>query len=722
MKNCELRIWMNAHPTSYEWKFFHWLLFIGFFSSFFLASGVSAQQIHIATVRPDEAAPGMNVVLEILSVNDNFKPFGLDGLDSKSQIVLVHPLDSNRVVFGPIEVSWDGRVLQVPAFILPNAAPGTVPFYIQSLIPGRISDTIPFAIVQAQHLGMITGNRIIGAGFGALSPDNTLVVDSFVAANATIQFSTAKPDTMPGNPRFLPVVILSKGSVRLTNTSISVDADSLDGGPGGGGGGHGFPGSGGAGFTGGGSSSDATLSNIGSAANATYGAGGAGGACASGVVGGGSEQGDQGGGGGTGAPYGTSGAAGVGALNSLPGGFGGGSGGGETSGPYVEYGGGGGGFGMPGKGGGPSDNGGNANDGRFLVPFAGGSGGGSGNSVDNGDGTLGGSGGGGGGALEIVAFDSIICNSSTISAQGDSGTSGVGIAAGGGGGSGGAIYLASPTGIRGSAAHIDVAGGMGGGGALDGLPGGMGGLGRVRIDGATNLGSGTLANVWVNGIALTPSTNVPMHDSVMITGVAPDNVNTLDTIRIYYRSQHSGWQYVDTVRAPDGSWSKWVPTQHDSMLYVAAMVEINNPDLSGLYNFEPSWLVSSASISILHAVASPFFVSVDTLYFDSVRVGRCKTLALRIANNGEAPLRLNTGTFSDSEVFSIVPDSTVTISPYSADTFEVTFCSDSVGRAVGSLSFLSNDSQNSPTRITLLGYGTRLHDSLLVTPNSVHFN
>ena len=695
-------------------------LFFAFVLVLFSGS-LRSQPIHIATIRPDEAAPGMNVVLEILSVNENLRPFGLDGLDSRSQIVLVHPQDTNRIVFGPVEVSWDGRVLQVPTFILPNASLGAVPFYIQSIVTGRFSDTLSLNIVAPQHLGTLIGNIVIGEGIGILSSSNTLVVDSLIVNNAIIHFSTAKTDTLPGNPRLLPVAILSKGPVRLTNSTISVDADSLNGGPGGGGGGHGFPGAGGMGFTGGGSSSDTTLTNIGSAANATLVAGGA---CATGIVGGGSEQSDQGGGGGTGAPYGVSGAAGVGAMNSPLGGSGGGSGSGEASPTFVEYGGGGGGFGTRGFGGGQPGgiglNGGDSCGGRFLIPFAGGSGGGSGNSVENGGSTQGGSGGGGGGALEIASFDSIYLNSSTLSASGDSGTSGVGIAAGGGGGSGGAIYLSSPMGIRASSLLISVSGGEGGHGATDGFQGGNGGLGHVRIDADNNLSVGVDSNIWINGIAFTPNKEIPIHDSILLTGVAQGVLNTLDSIRIYYRSEHSGWVFVDTLRASNGTWSKWIPMQHDSLIYAVAMVEVNNPSTQQ-YNYEPPWIMSNASVMVLHALASPFLVAIDTLNFDSVRIGGCKSLRLRIANNGEAPLVLDS-IFSGSKAFSISPDTKLTIPAYSADTLTVTFCPDTEGVTIGTLSFRSNDSESSHKQIALVGFGIALHDSLLIVPDSLIFD
>src|ERR1035441_10544196 len=90
-------------------------------------------QIHVTAIRPDRAAPGMNVVLEVLTLaNDPGHPFGNDGLATGDSVVLVNPHDTSRVVFGPPEVSWNGRMLQIPIIILPNASLGPLLFYIYS--------------------------------------------------------------------------------------------------------------------------------------------------------------------------------------------------------------------------------------------------------------------------------------------------------------------------------------------------------------------------------------------------------------------------------------------------------------------------------------------------------------------------------------------------------------------------------------------------------------
>ena len=690
-----------------------------------------AQPVPIVTMRPDRAAPGMNVVVEVLIPFADDRLLGVDALDSGISVNLINRSDTNRLMIGPPIVSWNGRVMQIPIFVFPNATLGPVAFSVFDTASDAQTDTVMFYIDSLQHLGPITHNTTIGGGFGELSASNTILVDSLIVTNATVRFSLTNPDTLPSNPRLLPVVILSKGPVRLTNSTISVDADSLDGGPGGGGGGHGFGGFGGGiggtGFTGGGSCPSDTLGSEGSDSVGTFIAGGQ---AATGVVGGLSDPGpgEGGGGGGTGAPYGMSGSACVPDLPSDVGGFGGGSGGGQEAISDIVYGGGGGGFGTAGiDGGGTGSNGGAQNGGRFLVPLAGGSGGGAGNSVDLGDGALGASGGGGGGALALISCDSIVAISSAFSARGDSGMSGIKIAAGGGGGSGGAVYLASPKGINASGTTINVNGGNPGQPSSDsvGFAGGRGGLGRVRIDGATNLKTPTQLNaVWTEGISLMPTPlGLPVNGFFQIAGFAPDLTNTLDTVRIFYRTQHTAWQSVDTIRGMDGTWAKWLPLPHDSLFYVVAFVEVNGAasDQEN-FDYEPNWLVSSASMSIIYHPASPFLVVQDTLNFGTVRIGKCKTLSLVIHNEGEAPLVIGKGAFSGSQGFSIVPDTALVIPPYSGDTLEVQFCPDSSGEDLASLTYHSNDLTNTPKVIAVLGAGLERHDSLVLSPANITFD
>src|SRR5690242_9016785 len=59
-------------------------------------------QPRIAYIQPDEAAAGMTIALEILAPNSPIPSFGTDGLAVKgTQVVLLNPKDSNRVMLGP---------------------------------------------------------------------------------------------------------------------------------------------------------------------------------------------------------------------------------------------------------------------------------------------------------------------------------------------------------------------------------------------------------------------------------------------------------------------------------------------------------------------------------------------------------------------------------------------------------------------------------------------
>jgi hypothetical protein len=238
--NYELRKQHDQSCADYEWgrRFLH-LSFI--FFSLFAAFPLRAQ-VPIVTMRPDCAAPGMNVVVEVLIPAADERLLGVDALNSGVSVNLINPSDTNRVTIGPPIVSWNGRVMQIPIFVLPNATLGPVAFSVFDTASDEQSDTVNFYIDSLQHLGPITHDTTIGEGFAELSASNTLLVDSLIITNATVHFSLTNPDTLPSNPRLLPVVILSKGPVRLSHSTISVDADSLDGGPGGGGGGSGFGG------------------------------------------------------------------------------------------------------------------------------------------------------------------------------------------------------------------------------------------------------------------------------------------------------------------------------------------------------------------------------------------------------------------------------------------------------------------------------------------------
>src|SRR5690242_5324957 len=90
-------------------------LISAFLLTMFFNSQASIAQQRIAHVQPDALGPGMTIAMEVLAPAKDSGAFGADGLYlPSSKIVLENPVDSLRVLFGPVIVSWNGRVLQVP--------------------------------------------------------------------------------------------------------------------------------------------------------------------------------------------------------------------------------------------------------------------------------------------------------------------------------------------------------------------------------------------------------------------------------------------------------------------------------------------------------------------------------------------------------------------------------------------------------------------------------
>jgi hypothetical protein len=684
----------------------------------FVASfGSVYAQPRIAALRPDAAAPGMSVMLEILAPASQTGAFGPDSLTPAStRVVLDDPKDSLRLIIGPLQVLWNGRLLQAPVFVLSDARTGPIPFHIVSPVGASLSDT--FLIVAPQHLGTLSGDVVLGDGTpGFVTQGNTLVVDSLTLSSCIVRLSLRSADSQSANSRYQPLTILSKGPIRFAASEVRVSANGMDGGPGGGGGGHGHTGVGGAGFTGGGNSSDGPANNVGIGGAATDTTGGP---SLTGVYGGESEKSDQGGGGGTGHPFGTSGRAGIGADTSRAGGLGAGSGGGEQAPQIRAYGGGGGAFGSAGLNGvGVGANGGRVVGGRFLVPLAGGSGGAAGNALNEAPDA--GNGGGGGGAIALVTYDSLYLEDALITAAGDSGTSGASsLTAGGGGGSGGGVFIATARGAVARNFDVQVSGGAGGlGGGVQAGRGGNGGTGRLRVDGpiVTCSQCGPLQNV-AQGISVYPDTAQHSSAFILVHGVPSAPQLSTDTVRIFYRTRHSAWQYVDTVRYVNNGqlqWSKWLPASHDSLLFVAAFSQVLAPDKSK-FNYEPDWLPSPVSLSVMRHVASPFLVVTDSLWMGSVRRGHCTDRWLRIENKGEAPLRLDSTMLVGDGSLSVSGSFPRVVAPYSIDSVLVRFCPDSVGIHHATLSLFSNDSLRA---VILAGEALERSDTLIVEPSLV---
>jgi hypothetical protein len=697
------------------------------FAPFLFSSGAFAQP-HVARIQPDALAKGMTLAIEILAPAKEVGSFGNDGVylpDEK--IALVNAGDSERIVFGPVVISWDGRLMQVPVMVPSDGRPGRIFFQLKN--GGKLSAQQEIDIVVPQPKISISGSTIIGdpiSGAGTLTAGNTLVVEELELRSPnsslidTTTFTLADPDTLTlANPRYHPMTILSNGPIRISNIVLSVSADSTNGGPGGGGGGAGFASTGGAGYTGGGSDSsdsDPTFSNVGSGAGPTALFGGA---STTGVGGGATDNEDQGGGGGTGAPFGSSGDKGYRNNDSKPGGFGGGSAGGES--PNVPFGGGGGAFATVGAdGAGTGSNGGMINGGRFLVPMQGGSGGGGGNSFESRD-SLAGSGGGGGGALTIVGFSDLLIQNTNITANGAAGRSGVDTNdAGGGGGSGGAIILASRGNIQFGNSRVEAKGGdagLGGAGREDSQQGGDGGDGIIRIDGAIAKGSNPIfLGQTLKGITLNIPSQAQGPVFAQLDGVAAVGSGTSDTIRIYYRSPHTVWQFIETKRFLDNAdniykWKASVPLWYDSLLYVSIMEQIGAPS-HVFANYEPDWLLSHLSSGIISVLPRPHIKAYpDILNVGCIKTDTCTYGSIYLYNEGEEKLLIDTIMISNP-LFSVENPPKV-IGERTRDSIIVKYCPSSVKNDTATMSVISKDTV---LTFVLVGCGSALDVRVTIDP------
>ena len=452
----------------------------------------NSQQSYII---PDIGTPGMTIYYEIVGVFDQNGKYGADEfyLNNSGDALRVLPvnlLDTNKVTFGPIAVSWNGRTISGQIFINPNQNPNSWDWSLlnnQFKIPIQIikdgttlaDENHTFYIVQPFAFGdrSADAESVLGQGnLGKRSPRGAMLVDEMILGGKT--YTVSKNDCDPnttGNQGYLPFVLLSKGDIKgIANSKISVSAVGRNGGPGGGGGGGRFVDynfssngtSGGDGFTGGGrggansSSKSYELPGFGSGQQyklnfngqhiSGYSLNGVPGAiCNDGAY--------ESSGGGTGHPFGKSGIASWSPCNECEGEFGGGSGNSNSSK------GGSGGFATSAQkeSGSSANNGGKEHGNRYGVPLAGGSGGGGGN--PQGIDAKAGYGGGGGGAIRVFAMN---IKDVTIEADGANGETGD---PDGGAGSGGYVEIS----VKGNVTNVAASSARGSNRA---------GYGRFRFD------------------------------------------------------------------------------------------------------------------------------------------------------------------------------------------------------------------------------------------------
>lgn len=199
-------------------------------------------QLRYSYMIPDIGTPGMNTYIEFVGIyNSNNCLGGGDGL-LPNTILKIYPeklSDTNRVIFSPAVISWNGKLISAHAFVKPNAALGAVPIIIEN--NGSKSNVDTFYIVAPQNISAQVNGGIIGEGtLGYRSKRGAMIVDSLVLLNGDYSISTKDPDNNVGNGNqgYLPFILISKGRVFIDQSvTISASATGKHGGPGGGGGG-----------------------------------------------------------------------------------------------------------------------------------------------------------------------------------------------------------------------------------------------------------------------------------------------------------------------------------------------------------------------------------------------------------------------------------------------------------------------------------------------------
>ncbi|MFN4122801.1 MAG: T9SS type B sorting domain-containing protein [Flavobacteriales bacterium] len=582
-----------------------------------------AQQI--SYIQPDIAAPGMQQYIEILAPHDQPNSFGSDGFYLNDpvdlvRIIHVNPIDSQKVVFGPLVVSWNGRLMSTIFFVNPELNPNSesqdalnpefiIPFRV--MVNGQMSNVQHFYIVKPYPALITSETGVIGSGgiWGKRSKRGAIIFEDVqLSGSHTYSFSTEDSDlTQPGNQGYLPVQLFSMNQIRLTNGArFSVDAVSQHGGPGGGGGGGAFFQSLGEAIAGGDGYTGGQMRNNPGMGTGAAGIGSSGGRSLNGVAGGGGgASGVAGTGGGTGFPFGSSGQGATPTqcnTTNLLSQSGGGSGANRCG--NIGYGGAGGGFGSDGYS--FTSGQGKSHGNKMLVPFGGGSGGAGGNP----NGGQAGFGGGGGGALHLHAPHDLLVNiiQARGAAGGHTGPQSENFYSGaGGGGSGGAIMVSSKTFSR--VAQVQLAGGSGGMAEPfmeDTQRGGQGGAGRFRINGMDSLSVTVMpmSASKYNGHATDTTSVAPMR-SFMLSGYGNG-----ETIDVYMKAESGKWEQKATLSNYSRRFSIAIDLPcTDSIFYFTTVQRIS--ETSSASQHVPGYVLSPVGSNRIFAPTPPVEVPID---------------------------------------------------------------------------------------------------------------
>ncbi|MFI5265075.1 MAG: choice-of-anchor D domain-containing protein, partial [Candidatus Kapaibacterium sp.] len=312
------------------------------------------------------------------------------------------------------------------------------------------------------------------------------------------------------------------------------------------------------------------------------------------------------------------------------------------------------------------------------------------------------------------------------SADGSNGTAGINQAdAGGGGGAGGGLLLSARLGITVGSSTISVdsgLGGLGGAGAQQSSKGGGGGIGRIRIDGEMHFSD---SNLSISGIQnFGPTLSIPSGKLsgpfATVGGLAGDSASLTDSIRIYYRNQHSSWSFFDTVRFKINGkyqWQAFLPMGHDASLFVSAMAQVRNPSQS-FANIEPQRLLSHLSSGIIKVNATPHLVlQQDTLIFGCYKIGdTCIAANFTIENQGEDSLHITNITIPNAN-FSVAP-TRADLGFYESRNIVITYCPKTVGKETTTIQFVSNDTLRTAV---LIGCGIDKDTRITLKPITLDF-
>lgn len=676
--------------------------FLLFFSIFIFNNGGNflLSNPQISYTLPDIGTPGLATYIEIIGPYDSFGNFGNDGLyspdNSSIKVVFDRVEDSSIITVGPINVSWQGRMISTYFFVsptipIPNSEDWRylepqfrIPFRV--VVNGDISNVDTFYIVKPYDFGnLLQSNQIFGSGaLGIRSPSGAMIVENLNLS--ALEYKVFLDNSIPfpnPNRSYLPFVLICKESIigQGGPTKINVSAGEgavQNGGPGGGGGGGRFcdyftgnPGEdGGRGFVSGGRGGTNNLFGGGEYKSLSTGTGDSG-KSINGILPPEIPYGFESSGGGTGHPFGKSG-IGSGDQSSwdYPGGYGGGTGSINNR--------------MGGSGGYATDgqnepqnynNGGKVHGNPMIVPLAGGSGGASGN--PSGLYVCSGSGGGGGGAISIFAKK--IENLSIIADGKNGGSSSNGA---GGGGSGGGIIVSAK--LIASNLNLSAKGGNGGG------------YGWIRVDAPIR-----------NSLTYSHSNPPPFHSITSDTTTYVKKKFTItgskssisDSVILFIKPKTNSWSSVILYNLRGTNfWQKdFTLSTKDTIIYFCA-VEDFGYSVVDTFKYQNRFVFSQSATNILIAEKFPEIVCTNEVNLNGKECSGFRILdSIPIANMGNANLILNFNSafFKLGNGFEIVkPKNIISIPP--GDTIWVIFSftyTRSLGQQVlDTLVFEHNDS------------------------------